>query len=276
LHIIFVQVLRSYDSRFRPTERSPHIYLHAHQDIVGGKVLEIAKFPTTFDTTKFKYIDTKGMSFWESGMQEGRGLLIIATPYRKGGHVAKSPTSFLPIIEHLHSLHKAGLVHGDIRAFNTVFDKQEPDKKEDCGCLIDFDYGGVIGQTNYPKGYQARLADGYRIGEEKKPIEKWHDWYALGRLMFGVHTFDVTGVPSIVDQNHFFKMIYKWGEAGIAKEPTDEEITELKTALAAMAEQKVPVTPGPDFKAHALEQTTPVTYGTHREATGSPPDDKKH
>jgi hypothetical protein len=77
-------------------------------------------------------------------------------------------------------------VHGDIRAFNTVFGEQA-----DQGWLIDFDFGGSVG-IEHPPGYNWTLADGYRVGnaiakEGDNEILKWHDWYALGRLIFDVH-----------------------------------------------------------------------------------------
>jgi len=109
-------------------------------------------------------------------------LKIIATPYRKGGHVAKTPKAFLPIIAQLEELHDKDFVHGDIRAFNTVFG-ENPDE----GWLIDFDFGGKAEETRYPKGYRTVLVDGTRYGESEEYIMKWHDWYALTRLIFHVH-----------------------------------------------------------------------------------------
>jgi len=153
-------VLRSYDSRFRPTNRSPEIYLSPEcRDIVGGEPTEVAKFPEDFDTAAFNHGDNGGScddSFW-SNKSQGRGLLIIATPYRDGGHVAKSAKVFLPVIAQLELLHKKRFVHGDIRAFNTVFGEQDNE-----GWLIDFDFGGQIGATCYPDGYRRNLDDGVR------------------------------------------------------------------------------------------------------------------
>jgi RIO-like serine/threonine protein kinase len=71
---------------------------------------------------------------------------VIATPCRRGGHVAKKPKAFLPIIDQLEKLHKMDFVHGDIRAFNTVFGEQE-----DQGWLVNFDFGGEPGIRRYPK-----------------------------------------------------------------------------------------------------------------------------
>ena len=76
-------------------------------------------------------------TFWE--VSKERGLLVIATPYRDGEHVARKLTSFVPVISQLEALHSKGFVHGDIRGFNVVFGTRE-DKEE--GWLIDFDFGG--------------------------------------------------------------------------------------------------------------------------------------
>lgn len=99
--------------------------------------------------------------------------------------MAKKAKSFLPIIAQLALLHEKGFVHGDIRAFNTLFGEQE-DHSE----LIDFDFGGNIGIAYNPDGYRQGLQDGIRIGRQNEKIETWHDCYALGKLIFLVHNID--------------------------------------------------------------------------------------
>jgi serine/threonine protein kinase len=152
--------------------------------------------------------------FWsDRGSDENDGpLLIIATTYRPGGHEAKKPTSFVPIINALEELHRQGYVHGDIRAFNTVFGEGE-----NPGCLIDFDFGGRAKGVSYPRGYRRTLDDGARIGEEGHKICKWHDWYALGKLIFDVHELEY---PAHADQNdrEFLEMQKFWRR--IVKDPS--------------------------------------------------------
>jgi hypothetical protein len=122
-----------------------------------------------------------------------------------------------------------GYVHGDIRAFNMVLGGSAEASKEavdaalgtagdtdsgcvsarhsnltiwrsvtvtadsgfdaNKGCLIDFDFGGKQGATNYPQGYQPNLPDGNRVGAEGEVIEYMHDWYALGGVIFDYHVF---------------------------------------------------------------------------------------
>jgi hypothetical protein len=66
--------------------------------------------------------------------------------------------------------------------------------------LIDFDFGGR--KVTYPKGYRTLLDDGRRIPEsvlESDPaIHKWHDVYALVKLLLESH--EVTGTAGFGDQ----------------------------------------------------------------------------
>ena len=152
------QVLRSFDTRVRPTTRSYEIYLDTRCKPFIGEVETVMDYST-----------------------EEEELKIIAVPYKPGGHCATVPTDFVPIIEALESLHGLGYVHGDIRAFNTVFGEQ--------GGLIDFDLGGKAGIKVYPQGYENTLPDGIRISgragnDNVKTLQFHHDWHALGQLMF--------------------------------------------------------------------------------------------
>jgi hypothetical protein len=268
--------------------------------IVGEDVTKVLQLPEEDATANSNEIDAQVVtnstlssyynhSFWDKS--NGRTLLVIATPYRPGGHVAKKPRAFLPIIGQLEKLHKVDFVHGDIRAFNTVFGEQEEQ-----GWLIDFDFGGKLGTgTRYPKGYRNKLDDGDRIGdgEDQSEILKWHDWYALCRLIFEVHELDP---PDGQDEEHASK---GWLMTTIAKfrqkrtrdevdkaksrstamakvwkfratDPTPEQIEELKKMLCDLDKQGWTVRPSPSFKKE-LQKTTGEPTATNREATGSPP-----
>jgi hypothetical protein len=114
-------------------------------------------------------------------------LQIIETPFEEGGHVCTSAFQAISLIQELKSLHQKGFSHGDIRAYNCVF--------SDTGSgshLIDFDFGGRAGKVTYPEGYHTLLADGKRIPEkvledEGRAIQKWHDVYALVKLLLDFH-----------------------------------------------------------------------------------------
>jgi hypothetical protein len=121
-------------------------------------------------------------------------LLVISIPFLPGHHAATSPMDFIPIIDHLVALHKQGMVHGDIRAYNTVLQHTDTDINDSGkpkGQLIDFDYGGPERKILYPQGYFKDLEDGSRESDciGGTPILAWHDWYALGHLIFFIHEF---------------------------------------------------------------------------------------
>jgi hypothetical protein len=92
--------------------------------------------------------------------------------FHPGKHAASRTKQFVPIIDQLVELHKKGYVHGDIRAFNTVFSDEEDDQGNSKGWLIDFDSGGKVGEAKYPIGYVSLLDDGHRMGEGGELITK--------------------------------------------------------------------------------------------------------
>eukprot|EP00980_Cylindrotheca_fusiformis_P027135 scaffold19006_cov75-Cylindrotheca_fusiformis.AAC.1 len=157
-------VLRCYDHRFPNTiNRSPVVYLStACEGIVGivekRPVVKLTGTNADANSKSIKanlkntnaHFDAFEENFWSKssirsfevpvGGEESdnfpptdeefwfnpkdHNLLIIAVPYRHGSHVAKKPKDFVPIINQVRELHKAGFVHGDIRAFNTVFGRK--------------------------------------------------------------------------------------------------------------------------------------------------------
>jgi hypothetical protein len=115
-------------------------------------------------------------------------LQVIAVPFEEGEHVCTSTSQAVSLIQDLRSLHAKEHSHGDIRGYNCVFGDNRAH-------LIDFDFGGMAGSVEYPKGYITLLDDGERIPstvfEEKRAIQKWHDVYALVDLLLVKHI--VTG-----------------------------------------------------------------------------------
>jgi serine/threonine protein kinase len=119
-------------------------------------------------------------------------LQVISTTYYDGVHYTTHPLHFLPIINHLESLHSQGFVHGDIRAYNMVLPRDAANAsagKVDDGWLIDFDYGGTADIVKYPKGYKPVLADGVRPGKAGKPITIMDDWMSLFSLILKKYDF---------------------------------------------------------------------------------------
>lgn len=65
------------------------------------------------------------------------------------------------------------------------------------GWLIDLDFGGEAGDTQYPSGYKGSdglLADGCRLGKQHETIKKRHDYCALWKVMQGVHKLNCNGI----------------------------------------------------------------------------------
>jgi hypothetical protein len=167
------KILRSYDTRFRTTQRRSEIYEHYPEN----EKLVIIPCPDEQVHEAADNSSSEEHRLWRSPGE----LMVICALYRTGRHFAETPREFVPIIEALEQLHHDGFVHGDIRGFNTVFSSE---LKE--GWLIDFDFGGKEDKktTVFPKGYNVMLIDGLRYGTEGGLVKKWHDWYALGSLIF--------------------------------------------------------------------------------------------
>jgi hypothetical protein len=126
------------------------------------------------------------------------------------------------------------------------------------------------------------------LGDAKgeKEILPWHDWFALGTLLFRIHTIcppvERNGAE-MVGLQHFGKGVNNsltaeelWRMAGfwtlINKEPTSKEIAELKEILCHPDQQGWTVVPHPPFQQQLLLNTGPKA--TNPGATGSPPHQK--
>ena len=166
-------------------------------------------------------------------------IQVVTTPYREGAHVAMRPTHFLPVIAQLQDLHGLGFVHGNIRAFNTIFSNEV----DFPAYLISFDLGGQHGKATYPKWYHGLFGDGLSIGVGGKPIMKWHDWYALGQLMFSIHKI---APPKGVSYHNDDIVLGKfWADLG--DEPSRDDIEKLKRQLRRWDEAGWKVVPSTRF-----------------------------
>ena len=208
-----------------------------------------------------------GKCFWTQSPK--KQLLVIATPFRKGRHFAKRPNEFLPIIEHLEALHRAGYVHGDIRAHNTVF------SEGGTGFLIDFDNSGKAGEVVYPKGYNPLLPDGDRRGKGGEKIKVWQDWYALGRLFFDVHKIEPPSVdvPMGFGNGNELKSLFtdcKRYWLDVQDDVVEQnKVAELKNVLQKLDEKNCTIKLKGIFEEYLNESATPGLR-TKQGATGSP------
>ena len=133
------------------------------------------------------------------------------------------PKHFLPVIAQLQDLHGLGFVHGNIRAFNTIFSNEV----DFATYLISFDLGGQHGEVTYPKWYQRQLDDGSRIGVGGGKLLKRHDWYAMGKLIFQIHHI----VPPEGQSYHIDDYLLKEFWMDLGEEPSPDDIEKLKRQL---------------------------------------------
>ncbi|KAG7357955.1 RIO1 family protein [Nitzschia inconspicua] len=260
-------VLRSYDNRGRKTDRNPEIYLTVKElvgdvEVVFGDAnfgnhnVEEKEPPNQFEELSNQPSQELELKeeLWTRSSQD---LLIIAVPYRDGRHYAESPADFLPIIDQLQALHKAGFVHGDIRAFNIVF------KDDEKGWLIDFDFGGRSDVQTYPTGYRRNLDDGTRMGEERETITKYHDWYAFGMLMFSIHY-----IPKDAEYDEMNRLKEDWTDLE-ENMCTEDAIDALKLFLLQFCGGSTTMKLHRPFMV-ALKKSTKKPQATEKGATGSP------
>ena len=268
-----IQVLRCYDTRFRNTSRKPTVYLaESCKEIVGDKDHGAQ---TVIQVDEQDVGNTEEDKFWNPAHK--KYFLVISIPYRKGIHYAKRPRSFLPIIDQLQKLHKAGYVHGDIRAFNTVFGE----KKDGPGYLIDFDFSAVPNSV-YPEGYNRDLPDGDRIGvgysgalpddqktHKNEQMQTWHDWYALGKLMFAVHRIQIPKDVTDKKLKEFVDLKDFWLDINEESAPKEIDIEQLKELLRKIDTANYKVAPSGKFQME-LDNLNSKNRFTNVGATGSP------
>ena len=204
-------------------------------------------------------------AFWAS--PSARKLQIIAFPYKSGTHHASRPTDFIPVIDQLKKLHDCGYVHGDIRGFNVLFGEN--------GGLIDFDFGGIPLKKTYPMGYRRKLDDGWRLGtgdagQTDNQLQCYHDWYALGKLMFTYHDWDELPNPaSDAERQRYSEASSKWNRLKPTA-ATEADIDKLKRDLECF-DQHWTVCPETTFlKELTRFQEKKTTMDTFGGATGSP------
>jgi hypothetical protein len=240
------------------------------ESIVGGTVVQVLKI-TPHENSPATTSDGNDLFWTHSG---NRTLRIIALPYKKGAHVATKPTHFIPVIDQLKELHAAGFVHGDIRAFNTVFSDQAGQ-----GGLIDFDFSGIPGHA-YPQGYVQHLPDGRRQGNGKgrgihDKLRYWHDWFALGQLIFFLY---ILSPPNDDFETHssvngrvsaMKKELTKLGDES-SEDNIARCIEKLKGLLRDLEDQGWTIE-----EVFQTQRTYNGKHATVQGATGSPPKNKE-
>ena len=77
----------------------------------------------------------------------------------------------------LHKLHDSGIVHGDIRLANLVFDHDNS-----AGYLIDYDLARKAGDR-YPNGYSDEFEERHKNATLCRPMLKIHDRHSLAWIV---------------------------------------------------------------------------------------------
>jgi hypothetical protein len=191
-------------------------------------------------------------------------LQIIETPFKDGEHVCTSPAQAVSLIQDLRTLHRNGCSHGDIRAFNCVF--------SDTGShLIDFDFGGR--KVTYPKGYQTFLEDGRRIPnsvlKRDRAIHKWHDVYALVKLLLELH--EVT--PHSVEFSDLTSFNLDLPFLGMTNDETDQNAADFLDRVEIFLRDKA-IKPTRELES-VVNSTKPVEQKTLGGFGGTPEHRKK-
>eukprot|EP00980_Cylindrotheca_fusiformis_P015553 scaffold4438_cov91-Cylindrotheca_fusiformis.AAC.1 len=116
---------------------------------------------------------------------------------------------------------------------------------------LDFDIGGKIGgSTMYPTGYSIFRPDGVSTGIDRQEILTWHDWFALGQLIFHVHRIEepeeVTDEITDASLLKLSRLSYQWEE--LDNDPPPEMIEQLKEFLCDLDERGWTAKPKGQFK----------------------------
>ena len=99
---------------------------------------------------------------------------LVSYPYLEGNDTPQKCEQFISIGNILDSLHRKGLVHGDIRVGNLIFGPPRESKSY----IIDFDYTSQAGDL-YPSTYNGDLEERHPKAKANQQKDFIHDWHSL-------------------------------------------------------------------------------------------------
>eukprot|EP00980_Cylindrotheca_fusiformis_P019723 scaffold6894_cov73-Cylindrotheca_fusiformis.AAC.2 len=185
------KVYKIFDNRFYyPTYRRPDVWLRNDlQDWIEDFNVE-----TEFWFKESDNVDDLGKPLEIQkytppdivGYPKG-SVLVIRYKYLEGTHFASKASHFEQVAKFIASMHKDGIIHGDVRGFNMLHPHPEP--KQAGGIkqsrLIDFDLSGPSGTSVYPPGFNKTVPENVyvRIGKPWEEMKKHHDCYELASTM---------------------------------------------------------------------------------------------
>jgi hypothetical protein len=184
-------VYKIFDNRFHPTYRKPDAWLRSDPWITPLNVdSDFLLFQESDSVDKLGHPTKKGERGDDNSPPKTvaypRGSVrIIKYKFVNGTHFASKVSHFLQIAKCIEDMHKAGIIHGDVRGFNML----HPHPKFVVGqiemsLLIDFDLCGSPGDK-YPPGYSERVIENQfdRCGSKEENMMMYHDWYELASAM---------------------------------------------------------------------------------------------
>eukprot|EP00980_Cylindrotheca_fusiformis_P022459 scaffold9316_cov90-Cylindrotheca_fusiformis.AAC.1 len=181
-------VYKIFDNRFHPTHRRPDVWLNKKLSWMKDlHVAEELRFEESVDLDRLGKSSKrqKVESGWERVPYPKGSVLVIRYKYLEGTHFAWKASHFEQIANCIASMHKDGIIHGDVRGFNMLHPHPEPKEGGiDQSRLIDFDFSGPSGSV-YPPGYSKRVPENLydRIGKPWGEMKEHHDCYELASAM---------------------------------------------------------------------------------------------
>jgi serine/threonine protein kinase len=183
---------------------------------------------TKFGTDPQAENDDEKRKDWIQWLFSFRGQLqVISVPFVAGEHIPKTISDLQHITQELHTLHKKGIKHGDLRLWNMVFAK-------DGAKLLDFDFSGR--NVYYPDGYATHLPDVClrRPGTKHEEITEACDIKALLSVF---DMFDVV-VKDDDDDDDDTKLLAWWSR--MKKKAYEKLLDDSSEVLSWMIEQFEP------------------------------------
>ena len=126
-----------------------------------------------------EFVDCSARMFWS----KNNNLYLVSIKYFATDWTKPVSLSvFADILDQLSTLHKSYGPHGDIRLTNMLIQTSDDGCR---GCLIDFDFVDMNGNSKYPSGFNVTIEDGKRhpqaIANEEMQMD--HDYHSMKAVM---------------------------------------------------------------------------------------------
>jgi hypothetical protein len=181
LSVLFFSCVSTHDKAWTMSQQNTEFDLHSHlsKNVQFAFTEESKKTYKLFRhgrSSEFmkRQLEQRNIAFeeWKLG---GKKNVLIHT-YIEGDHVLHATQQALAIATQIHTLHQAGIVHGDLHEFNVVYSEDRTN-----AMVIDFDLSGKNGVDVYPANFKKDINFGKRHDDAApgKVYKFAHDWFAL-------------------------------------------------------------------------------------------------